>query len=40
MEVMKTYFESFEKFKDFLEWQGFYGYLNDVLGKFYSSKDQ
>ncbi len=39
MEVMKTYFESFEKFKDFLEWQGFYGYLNDVLGKFYSSKD-
>lgn len=36
---MKTYFESFEQFKDFLEWQGFYGYLNDVLGKFYSSKE-
>jgi hypothetical protein len=39
MEVMKTDIESFEKFKDFLEWQGFYGYLNDVLGKFYSSKE-
>lgn len=39
MEVMKTYFKSFEEFKDFLEWQDFYGYLNDVLGKFYSSKE-
>lgn len=39
MEVMETYFESFEKFKDFLEWQDFYEYLNDVLGKFYSSKE-
>ena len=39
MEVMESYITSFEDFKNFLERQDFYGYLNDVLGKFYSTKE-
>jgi hypothetical protein len=39
MEIMESYIKSFEDFKNFLELEDFYGYLNDVLGKFYSSKE-
>ena len=39
MEVMESYIKSFEDFKKFLGLEDFYSYLNDVLGKFYSSKE-